>query len=372
MAAAGLEVAIARRSGDFVLDAAFTTAGGVTALFGASGAGKTTIAQVVAGILRPDAGRVVLGGETLVDRARGIDVPIEARGVGYVFQDARLFPHLSVERNLRYGLARARGRPTIASFDDVVGLLALGALLARRPRSLSGGERQRVALGRALLAQPRLLILDEPLASLDAGHKGEILPYLARLRDAWSVPMIYISHAIDEVVRLATDVVLLAGGRVVARGPVEDVFSRSDLREHTGRRFEAGAVVEATVVAHRPAWMLTEVALGAARLVVPAIDAPPGTRLRLRVRARDVALARSEPVDSSIGGRLRGTIAEIVAREGPYAEVRIDVGGASLWSLVTRQSLDRLALRVGEPVWGLVKTVALDNRLVGPAPRPVG
>lgn len=368
MGATDLDVAIRRRAGAFELDAAFSGGGGVTALFGASGSGKTTIAHVVAGILRPDAGHVRLGGETLVDRARGVDVPVERRGIGYVFQDGRLFPHLSVERNLRYGLERARARAAYARLDEVVDLLALGALFARRPHTLSGGERQRVALGRALLAQPRLLILDEPLAALDAGRRHEILPYLARLRDAFAVPMIYISHAIDEVVRLATEVVVLAGGRVVAQGRVEDVFSRADLRAHTGRRFEAGAVVEATVVAHRPEWMLSEVALGGARLVVPAIDAAPGTRLRIRVRARDVALARSEPADTSIGGRLPGTVVEIVEREGPYAEVRVDVGGASLWALVTRQSLDRLALREGDAAWCLVKTVALDNRLVNPAP----
>jgi molybdate transport system ATP-binding protein len=363
-----LDVAVRRKLGTFDLDVAFTSGGGATALFGPSGAGKSSVANAIAGILSPDDGHVRLDGASLFDRARGVDVPVHARAVGYVFQDARLFPHLTVAKNLRFGLVRARDRPQYAAFDDVVDLLALRPLLDRRPRGLSGGERQRVALGRALLGQPRLLILDEPLASLDAGHRGEILPYLTGLRDAYAIPMVYVSHTIDEVVRLATHVVLLAQGRVVATGPVHEIFSRADLRAHTGRRFEASSIVDATVVAHRPDWQLTDVALGASTLSVPAVDAPPGTRLRLRIRAREVALAHSEPKDSSIGGRLPGRIAEIVEREGPYAEVRVDVGGASVWALVTRHSVGRLALAVDMPIWCLIKTVALDNRLVGPLP----
>ena len=287
-----------------------------------------------------------LDGTVFFDAARGVNVPPHRRGIGYVFQDARLFPHLSVERNLRFGLERARDRGVYAAFDDVVSLLAIGPLLG----------------------QPRLLVLDEPLASLDAGHRGEILPYLTGLRDAYSVPMVYVSHTIDEVVRLATHVVLVAQGRVVASGPVHEIFSRADLRMHTGRRFEASSIVDAVVVAHRPQWHLTEVKLGAATISVPAIDAPPGTRLRLRIRAREVALAHSEPLDTSIGGRLPGRVAEIVPRDGPYAEVGVDVGGASVWALVTRQSVERMQLSVGMPIWCLIKTVALDNRLVSPLP----
>jgi len=366
--APALDVAVRKRLGAFDLDVAFTSPAGATALFGPSGAGKTSVANTIAGILAPDEGHVRLDGVTLHDSARGVDVPVHERGVGYVFQDSRLFPHLTVMRNLRFGLERASGRPQVAAFDPVVDLLALRPLLDRKPRGLSGGERQRVALGRALLGQPRLLILDEPLASLDAGHRAEILPYLTRLRDAYAVPMVYVSHTIDEVVRLATHVVLIAQGQVVATGPVHEIFSRADLRMHTGRRFEASSIVDATIVAHRPAWNLTDVTLGASTLSVPAVDAPPGTRLRLRIRAREVALAHSEPVDSSIGGRLRGTIAEIVERDGPYAEVLVDVGGASVWALVTRHSVERLKLAVGQPTWCLIKTVALDNRLVGPAP----
>jgi len=365
---ARLDVALRGRLGAFAYDVAFVSSGSVTALFGPSGAGKSSVASAIAGIVTPASGHVRLDGNVFFDSARGVDVPPHRRGIGFVFQDARLFPHLSVERNLRFGLERARDRPEYARFDDVVSLLAIGPLLDRKPRGLSGGERQRVALGRALLAQPRLLVLDEPLASLDAGHRGEILPYLTSLRDAYSVPMVYVSHTIDEVVRLATHVVLVARGRVVATGPVDEVFSRADLRAHTGRRFEASSIVDATVVSHRPDWHLTDVTLGAARFSVPAVDAPPGTRLRLRIRAREVALAHSEPADSSIGGRLPGRVAEIVPRDGPYAEVRVDVGGASVWALVTRHSVDRLGLAIGMPIWCLVKTVALDNRLVSPAP----
>ena len=368
IAAPFLDVAIQRKLGAFTLDCVFSARRGVTALFGASGAGKTTIANAIAGIVTPDAGHVRIAGEALFDSSSAIDVPVERRGVGYVFQDARLFPHLRVEGNLRFGASRTRGRASIASFDAVVDVLAIRPLLQRRPRDLSGGERQRVALGRALLAQPRLLILDEPLAALDAGHRHEILPYLVELAERFALPMIYVSHAIDEVVRLATDVVLVADGRVVASGPVEEIFSRGDLRPHTGRRFEAGSIVEATKAGQRPEWKLTEVLLAGSIISVPAVDAAVGTRLRIRIRARDVALALSEPLDTSIGARLPGVISEVVLREAPYAEVRVDLGNTSLWALVTRHSVDRLRLAPGRSVYCLVKTVALDSRLVGPAP----
>jgi molybdate transport system ATP-binding protein len=364
----GLDVAVTKRLGTFELRASFVTSGRVTALFGPSGAGKTSLAGTIAGLVRPDAGHVRVGGTPLFDASAGIDVPPEQRAIGYVFQDARLFPHFDVERNLRFGLRRAGARPPVAHFDDVVDLLDLRAHLRRRPGTLSGGERQRVALGRALLAQPRLLILDEPLASLDASRRAEILPYLERMRDRTAVPMVLVSHQIEEVIRLAIDVVLIEAGRVVATGPVEAIFSRGDLRAHTGRRFEGGAVVEARVKAHHPEWTLTEVTVGAASLTVPAIDAPAGSRLRLRIRARDVALALAEPMETSIGSRIPGRVTEVTTRDGPYAEVRVDIGGVALWALVTRMSAVRLRLAPGTPVWCLVKTVALDNRMVAPAP----
>ena len=368
---ARLDVALTHRMGAFALDAAFDApARGITALFGASGSGKSTIVNAIAGLLRPLHGHVRIGGTTLLDTARRVDMPIEARGVGYVFQDARLFPHLSVDGNLRFGERRTRDRPHTVRHDDVVALLGIGHLLRRRPGALSGGERQRVALGRALLAQPRLLLLDEPLASLDGPRRAEILPYFERLRDEAGLPIVYVSHAIDEVVRLATRVVVLAEGRVIGSGTVEDVFSRGDLRPYVGRRFEGGTILTATVTGHDDRLTLTTFALGTHVLTVPRVDAPVGRNMRVRVLARDVSLARSEPQDVSITNRWPGTVAEIIARDGPYADVRVDLGGFGLWALVTRASVERLALEIGAPAWCLVKTVALDARTLGYGEQP--
>lgn len=224
-----LEVDVRRRLGAFTLDARFTSEGGATALFGPSGAGKTTLVNLIAGLIRPAHGRISLGGETLVDTERGIFVPPHRRAVGYVFQEARLFPHLSVRRNLLYGwwfVPRSRRR---TSFDHIVELLGLGLLLARRPSTLSGGEKQRVAIGRALLASPRLLLMDEPLASLEAARKGEVLPYIERLRDDGIAPIVYVTHSPAEAARIATTVVVLADGRVTAFGRPAEILAR-DLR----------------------------------------------------------------------------------------------------------------------------------------------
>jgi molybdate transport system ATP-binding protein len=222
-------VEIHRRLGAFELDVAFASRGegGVTALFGVSGAGKTAVVDCVAGLARPDSGRIEVGGRVLFDSAAGLDVPTSRRGLGYVFQDSRLFPHLTVRRNLAYGMRRAAPSPRIA-FDDVVARLGIGHLLDRRPRALSGGERQRVAVGRALLTDPALLLMDEPLASLDQARKDELLPFLAELPARFGVPILYVSHAVDEILRVADDVVVLGGGRVLATGSVEEVIGRSD------------------------------------------------------------------------------------------------------------------------------------------------
>src|SRR5476651_2165191 len=230
-----LEIDIDHTRGTFPLAARFAAEPGVTALFGRSGAGKSTLVDIVAGLIKPDRGRIVVDGQVLVDTERGVFVPRHRRRVGYVFQDSRLFPHLSVRQNLVYGRWFAKGRGGASGdFDSVVELLGIGALLERRPDSLSGGEKQRVAIGRALLAKPRLLLLDEPLASLDAERKHEILRYLRLLRDETRIPMIYVSHAVEEVLELADQVVLLASVRVVASGSVEEVMGRPDLRPASG------------------------------------------------------------------------------------------------------------------------------------------
>jgi len=252
-----LSLAIRARAGAFTVDVALEAPGGVTVLFGPSGAGKTTVLRAVAGLLRPEAGRIAVGGRVLFDAAAGVNLRPEARRVGYVFQDARLFPHLTVARNLRYGGARDEAR--------VIEMLGLGPLLGRRPAGLSGGERQRVALGRALMRGPDVLLMDEPLASLDAPRKAEVLPYLERLRDAGGPPVLYVTHAIDEVARLATTLALIQGGTVRAAGPVAEVLSDPVAAPLIGPR-DAGALVEGRVAGIDGAQGLTEVAFDGGRL----------------------------------------------------------------------------------------------------------
>jgi molybdate transport system ATP-binding protein len=342
-------------------------ASGITALFGRSGAGKTTIVNMLAGLVRPDRGRIAIGGETLFSTEDGIDVPPERRRLGYVFQEGRLFPHYSVRGNLAYGVRRAVAHPTIG-FDTVVALLGLGPLLDRRPGDLSGGEKQRVAVGRALLAAPRLLLMDEPLASLDQPRKAEILPFIERLRDELRLPVIYVSHAMQEVVRLADTLVLLSEGRVAAVGPVEELTSRLDLRPLTGR-YEAGAVIRAAVDAHDVTDGLSEIAFPGGRLRVSHVPLPLGTPVRLRIRARDVALATTRPSGISIRNIFAARIVEIAPDRGPLVDIKLDIGTpqqpVALWARITQRAAQDLGLAVGREVFALLKTVAVDRGSYG-------
>ncbi|MDP7546872.1 MAG: molybdenum ABC transporter ATP-binding protein, partial [Alphaproteobacteria bacterium] len=241
-----LELDLTARIGDFPLKAAFQTQAGVTALFGPSGAGKTSLVNMLAGLLRPSHGRIVVQDHVLFDSEQGIDLAPEQRRLGYVFQESRLFPHMTVAGNLSYGRRLVpKDRPRV-DFDAVVDLLALAPLLARRPRTLSGGERQRVAIGRALLAAPRLLLMDEPLANLDAPRRSEILPFIEGLRRQLGISIVYVSHNMDEIVRLADQLIVMADGGIVAQGPVDQITARLDLRALTGR-WDAGAVLTTTV-----------------------------------------------------------------------------------------------------------------------------
>lgn len=363
-----LDVAIRKRLGSFALDVAFSTqTHGLTALFGRSGSGKTSIVSAIAGLVRPDEGRIVADGVTLFDADRGIDVPIEARRVGYIFQDARLFPHLSVRDNLEYGLKRAPRNERAQRPDTVIELLGIGHLLERRPHKLSGGEKQRVAIGRALLAHPRLLLMDEPLASLDRARRQEILPYIERLRDEAGILVVYVSHAIDEVVRLANAMVVVDEGRVIAQGSVVDLAERLDLRPLLGR-FEAGSVLVCRIEAHDDARMLTHAAFGRHTLLLPRFDVEVGSLVRVRIRARDVILATAPPVGLSVQNALEGRVLEITDDPGAYAEVKVDVGGNALVARVTRDSSRRLGLVPGATVYALVKSVAIDRQQVSAAP----
>jgi molybdate transport system ATP-binding protein len=352
-----IEVDIAIRVGDFDLEAAFDAPdGSVTALFGRSGSGKSTIIDCVAGLRRPDRGRIAVEGETLFDASRA-NVPPERRRLGYVFQDARLFPHLSVETNLRYGERRARTDRRLATFDDVVTLLGIGHLLTRRPGTLSGGERQRVAIGRALLSQPRALLMDEPLAALDRERKAEVLPYIERLRDRFGLPILYVSHAVEEVVRLAQKVVRVEHGRVIGVGPVEDMLSGGAVGDEQG----PATVLRAVVKRHDERFGLTALEVGAGReLMTPAIDRPVGDAVRVRILARDVSLALERPTGISIQNRLEASVAQI-ARPGPFiVDARLDIG-APLWSRISAKAAEELALAPGKRVVALIKTVALER-----------
>ncbi len=356
-----LEVEVHHSIGAFTLEAAFTApTPGVTVLFGPSGSGKSTMLQAVAGLLRPGAGRVALDGAVLLDTATRVNLAPERRGCGVVFQDARLFPHLSVRTNLQYGARRAARGAKGPEFQEVVDLLGIAPLLHRRPRHLSGGERQRVALGRALLSRPRLLLMDEPLAALDAPRRAEILPFLERLRDHGGLPILYVTHALDEVDRLADTLVLLDAGRVMAAGPLDAFSARTDLPLLAGRR-DAGAVLACVIEAHDPARGLSRLAFAGGALWVPLRADPAGTRLRLRVRARDVAVALDPPRGISSHNVLPASI-ERISPAGPHeAFVTLRIGPARLLARVTRDAVDRLALTPGLPVHALVKSIAFDH-----------
>lgn len=360
-----LSVALIQRRAEFLLDAKFDVATpGVIALFGRSGCGKTTLVNLIAGLLNPDSGRIQLDGETLLDTTRALNVPAERRRIGYVFQDARLFPHIDVRGNLLYGFKRRRGATRI-SFDEVVNLLGLETLLPRRSHQLSGGERQRVALGRALLAQPRLLLLDEPLAALDLARREEVLPYLERLRDTLSLPMIYVSHQFDEVLRLASQVVLLENGRSLGAGGVGEISLHPRLREIVGPD-SLGAVVEGEVVESHAAG-LTRVQIGRSLLQVETA-AKVGTRLRVQLLARDLILATSPPRNLSVRNVLTGAIQAIVPDDSHSDLVHIDLGGATVFARITHAATQELNLRGGQSLWILVKSMSIRGHLYSLSP----
>src|ERR1700676_3052239 len=293
-----LSVQVTHRLGEFTVDAQFESEGGLTALFGRSGAGKTSLVNAIAGLIRPERGRIAVDGVMLTDTATGIFVPAHRRRVGYVFQEGRLFPHLNARQNLVYGRWFAPKTAGGGDFDQVVELLGIGHLLSRRPANLSGGEKQRVAIGRALLARPRLLVMDEPLASLDEGRRAEIFPYIERLRDEMLVPIVYVSHSIAEVARLATTLVVLSEGKVAAIGPTAQIMGRIDLFPLTGRA-EAGAILATRVAGHDDKFGLTVVRAAAGEVRPPHLELPIGAALRVRIRARDVMIALEPPTGLS-------------------------------------------------------------------------
>ena len=341
----------------FALNAAFNApATGVTALFGPSGSGKTTLLRCIAGLERA-AGSLHVNGETWQDDT--VFVPTHKRPLGYVFQEASLFPHLSVRANLEFGLKRITPAERIVPLEQVVEWLSLSRLINRHdPAKLSGGERQRVAIGRALLTSPRILLMDEPLSALDSTSKQEILPYLDRLHGELGIPVFYVSHAMDEVARLADHLVLLDHGKVIASGTLNETLARLDLP--TAHLDDAGAVIEAVVAQHDEAYHLTRLDFSGGSLWVGKVDQPFGTRMRARVLARDVSIATQQPHGSSINNILAACISEI-RDEGPDKTlVRMTVGDSHvLLSRITRRSRDLLKVTVGMKVFAQVKSVAL-------------
>ena len=359
-----IDVDIAERRGAFQLDVKFVADAPIVGLFGRSGAGKTTIVNAIAGIGNPSRGTIRVNGHVLFDAARGIDLPPERRRIGYVFQDGLLFPHLDVEANLLYGQRRRAASERVIADERVIELLGLQALLRRKPGTLSGGEKQRVAIGRALLAQPRILLMDEPLAALDVARRHEILTYVERLRDELAIPIVYVSHTVDEITRLADVVVVLADGKAVAVGKAGDVLGRLDLPAATGAD-EAGAVVEARVTRHDAERLLSTLAFDGGELYVPRIASAVGERVRARILARDVSLALHRPSDISILNILGGTVTAIGEHSDAIVDVQVVVGAALVNARLTRHSVRELDIRVGRDVFALIKAVALDQRTFG-------
>nr|WP_299242893.1 molybdenum ABC transporter ATP-binding protein [uncultured Halomonas sp.] len=359
--ATGLSVKVDKRLGNFSLRASLTIpARGVTALFGASGSGKTSLLRLIAGLDTPDSGVIRIGEQTLVDTQRSVFIPPHKRRLGVVFQEARLFPHYRVRGNLTYGM-----RPSARSrFDTIVALLGIKSLLNRFPATLSGGEARRVAIGRALLTEPRLLLMDEPLTGLDGPRKQELLRYIARLARDIDIPIVYVSHDPDELIAIADHLVLLDQGRLLAHGRLEELLMRFDLTEYLGG-FDAASVITASIVEHDHHYALSQLRLeDGQRLTIPIVDKPLGTTLRLRIPVRDVALALSTSEQVSYRNQLNASVEQIglVAGNKTSIELRLRIGEQVLRARLTRKSFDELGVKEGMPIVALIRSVAFDTR----------
>ncbi len=355
-AAPAIEARLQLRYPDFELDVDLRLpAAGVSALFGPSGSGKTTCLRCFAGLEPGCTGRILIGEELWQDSASGRFVPPHHRPFGFVFQDARLFPHLTVRGNLKYAMRRASGREAVG-FDEAVRLLDIASLLERDTERLSGGERQRCAIARALLTRPRLLLLDEPLAALDEARRAELLPYLERLRDALSIPMIYVSHSMREVAHVADHLVLLERGSVRASGPITDVTARADLPWGDE---DVGVVLLAQCAAHDAEFALTQVRFDGGALWLPRVGCDVGRALRIRVAASDVSVALEPPRATSILNVLAATVCSRLDDAHGRSLVQLQVGAARLLARVTRRSAAQLGLQPGQAVFAQIKGAAI-------------
>ena len=331
---------------------------GVSALFGHSGSGKTTCLRAIAGLERAARGRIEINGQCWQDDASGVFLPTHQRPLGYVFQDAALFPHLSVRDNLAYGRKRIAAGKHLIDYENIIELLGIGALLERRPARLSGGEKSRVAMARALLTSPRLLLMDEPLAALDHDRKQEILPYLERLHDELDIPSIYVSHSPDEVARLADHIVVMEGGKALASGPLGETLARIDLPIRLGE--DTGVVIDAEIAGRDAQWHLARGAFPGGSLWVRDSGHALGQRVRVRILARDVSIAHDAPTRTSIQNALPATLTEIGGDTHPaLALVRLTVGETPLIARLTQRSAAQLELKPGMKIWAQIKAVAL-------------
>ncbi|WP_092550912.1 molybdenum ABC transporter ATP-binding protein ModC [Xenorhabdus koppenhoeferi] len=353
-----LELDFEQRLGELHMQVATTLpTEGITAIFGLSGAGKTSLINVIVGLTRPQKGRVVLNNRTLVDVEQKIFLPPEKRRVGYVFQDSRLFPHYRVKGNLQYGMA-----PEMKSqFDNIVGLLGIEHLLSHFPVTLSGGEKQRVAIGRALLTGPEILLMDEPLASLDLPRKRELLPYLEKLSEDVKIPILYVSHSLDEILRLADNVIVMDKGKVRAKGALEDVWASSALRPWLQKE-SLSSIVKVSVMEHHQRYQMTAVAVADKALWLPQIDAAPGTDLRIRIDASDVSLVLEPPRVSSIRNILQVKVIEFFEDNGQI-DVKLALGEHCLWARITSWAREELNLRAGQWLYAQIKSVSLNRHL---------
>jgi molybdate transport system ATP-binding protein len=340
------------------LEAAFVSDGsGVTALFGHSGAGKTTLINLIAGLLQPDKGHIHVNGRTLFESRKGINVPPEKRRVGYVFQEGRLFPHFSVKTNLTYGMNRLPPSERYIDFHQVVDLLGIAPLLKRGPATLSGGEKQRIAIGRALLASPMLLLMDEPLASLDAARKSEVLPFVGRLPKELSIPIIYVTHSVDEILNLADHMVFLDSGKLIAADRVENVTTRRIFRRLTGYG-QGGTIISTRVASHDRAGGLTHLEFVGGHFKVPLLNRQIGSPLRVRIRPQDVSLALEPPKHTSFQNIFPGRIETVAHDDRGFASVRLNIGQPLLIQL-TSVACSELHLEPGRKAFALIKSISV-------------
>ena len=329
---------------------------GVTALFGPSGSGKTTTINALAGITKPSSGYISIDEKRLFDRKARVDIPIEKRGLGYVFQDGRLFPHLTVEENLTYGMPKTE---IVSSRKfEIFNLLGLEALLNRKPISLSGGERQRTAIGRALLSSPRLLLMDEPLAGLDFARKQELLPYLTKLKKSLKLPIIYVSHQLDEVLRLADNLILLNNGKIIRQGPIEEIVNSREIQSLLGRD-EKITFLTCTASPSVSPGGLGKLTFDGGHLWTSAVNFSKADNLRVQLRAQDIAIALKKPDNISIANVLDATVYSIKTSIGPHTDIELTLGNTRIWSRVTNQSATNLNLKKGSKVYALIKSTAI-------------